>query len=209
VRIMTFPIVAALGVLASAAFAQQSPGATGDTIGHPPPLPGPPPIQKPRRRRLHRPLPRRRQANRRPKATPEHMGPPVPQNHTPQVRCRRWTPERAESSLNLTAPRKQSKLLHAVQWLVKLTAPRPALEFQIRGRKRRVGNNPAYPSSRESQIGYRTCRDGCGVVSTEIVPQNGRDWPTVISGPHLSHNPGADRAFFVTIRTSHCAIKSK
>jgi hypothetical protein len=46
VRILTFPIVAALGVLASAAFAQQSPGATGDTIGHPPPLPGPPPISE-------------------------------------------------------------------------------------------------------------------------------------------------------------------
>jgi hypothetical protein len=31
----------------SAALAQQSPGTTGDTLGHPPPLPGPPPISEP------------------------------------------------------------------------------------------------------------------------------------------------------------------
>jgi hypothetical protein len=46
VRIMIFPMVAALTVLASAALSQQSPE-TGDTIGHPPPLPGPPPISEP------------------------------------------------------------------------------------------------------------------------------------------------------------------
>ena len=190
-RIMTFPIVAALGVLASAAFAQQTPGATGDTIGHPPPLPGPPPISETTTPPTAPAASTPQAGQPAPKGyTGAYGPPPVRQNHTRQVRCRRWTRERAESSLNLTAPR-------------------PALEFQIRGRKRRVGNNPAYPSSSESQIGDRTCRDGRGVVSTEIVPQDGRDWPTVISGPHLSHNPGADRAFFVTIRTSHCAIKSK
>jgi hypothetical protein len=47
VRIMIFPMVAALAVLASAAFAQQSPGAAGDTIGHPPPLAGPQPLSEP------------------------------------------------------------------------------------------------------------------------------------------------------------------
>jgi hypothetical protein len=44
---MIFPMVAALAVLASAVFAQQSPEAAGDTIGHPPPLAGPPPLSEP------------------------------------------------------------------------------------------------------------------------------------------------------------------
>jgi hypothetical protein len=46
VRILIFPMVAALAVLASAALSQQSPG-IGDTIGHPQPLPGPPPLSEP------------------------------------------------------------------------------------------------------------------------------------------------------------------
>jgi hypothetical protein len=33
--------------------------------------------------------------------------------------------------------------------------------------------------------------------------------PAAISGPRLGRNPGPDRAFYVTIPTSHCAIKSK
>jgi len=43
-RIMIFPVAAVLCLMASAAPAQQSPG---DTIGHPPPLPGPPPLSEP------------------------------------------------------------------------------------------------------------------------------------------------------------------
>src|ERR1700675_5143677 len=46
-RGITLPMVAALSLLASAAPAQQSPATTGDTIGHPPPIPGPPPISEP------------------------------------------------------------------------------------------------------------------------------------------------------------------
>jgi len=46
-RKMIFPVAAVLTLMASAAAAQQSPQTTGDTIGHPPPLPGPPPISEP------------------------------------------------------------------------------------------------------------------------------------------------------------------
>jgi len=46
-RGITLPMVAVLSLLASAAPAQQPPAATGDTIGHPPPIPGPPPISEP------------------------------------------------------------------------------------------------------------------------------------------------------------------
>src|SRR4030081_1895788 len=46
-RIIFFPMVAVLSVLASSAPAQQSPERTGDTIGHPPPIPGPPPVSEP------------------------------------------------------------------------------------------------------------------------------------------------------------------
>src|SRR5467141_585272 len=46
-RILFFPVAAVLCLMASAAPAQQSPPTTGDTIGHPPPLPGPPPLSQP------------------------------------------------------------------------------------------------------------------------------------------------------------------
>src|SRR6266849_2636025 len=46
-RIMIFPVAAVLCLMASAAPTQQSPATTGDTIGHPPPLPGPPPLSEP------------------------------------------------------------------------------------------------------------------------------------------------------------------
>jgi hypothetical protein len=41
-RLMSYSAAMVLTLLSSAVCAQQSPGATGDTIGHPPPLPGPP-----------------------------------------------------------------------------------------------------------------------------------------------------------------------
>jgi hypothetical protein len=44
---LTLVSAAILLALLSFARAQQSPGSTGDTIGHPPPLPGPPPISEP------------------------------------------------------------------------------------------------------------------------------------------------------------------
>ncbi len=87
-RGITLPMVAVLSLLAAAAPAQQPPAATGDTIGHPPPIPGPPPISD-QRRSLHQPIRRRGQANRLPKATPALTRPPVHrQPHTPQVHCR-------------------------------------------------------------------------------------------------------------------------
>src|SRR5713101_6744599 len=46
-RGISLPMVAVLSLLAAAAPAQQPPAATGDTIGHPPPIPGPPPISEP------------------------------------------------------------------------------------------------------------------------------------------------------------------
>jgi hypothetical protein len=51
-RLISFSVIVSLALLSSAALAQQSPGTTGDravgdTIGHPPPLPGPPPISEP------------------------------------------------------------------------------------------------------------------------------------------------------------------
>ena len=51
-RLISFSVIVSLALLLSAALAQQSPGTTGDravgdTIGHPPPLPGPPPISEP------------------------------------------------------------------------------------------------------------------------------------------------------------------
>jgi len=44
-RLITFSAQMLLTLLSSAALAQQSPG-TGETIGHPPPIPGPPPISE-------------------------------------------------------------------------------------------------------------------------------------------------------------------
>ena len=46
-RILIFPVAAVLCLMASAAPAQQAPPTTGDTIGRPPPLPGPPPLSEP------------------------------------------------------------------------------------------------------------------------------------------------------------------
>src|ERR1700737_3968133 len=46
-RLISFSVTVLLTFLSSAAPAQQSPGTTGDTIGRPPPLPGPPPISEP------------------------------------------------------------------------------------------------------------------------------------------------------------------
>ena len=51
-RSISFSVTALLALLSSAALAQQSPETTGgrpsgDTIGHPPPLPGPPPLSQP------------------------------------------------------------------------------------------------------------------------------------------------------------------
>jgi hypothetical protein len=46
-RLISFSVTILLALLSSAALAQQSPGTTGDTIGHPPPIPGPPPISEP------------------------------------------------------------------------------------------------------------------------------------------------------------------
>jgi hypothetical protein len=44
---MSAAILLALLLLLSAAQAQQSPAGTGEAIGHPPPLPGPPPLSEP------------------------------------------------------------------------------------------------------------------------------------------------------------------
>jgi hypothetical protein len=46
-RLISFSAIISLALLSSAALAQQSPATTGDTIGRPPPLPGPPPISEP------------------------------------------------------------------------------------------------------------------------------------------------------------------
>jgi hypothetical protein len=46
-RILFFPVAAVLCLMASAAPAQQAPPTTGDAIGHPPPIPGPPPLSEP------------------------------------------------------------------------------------------------------------------------------------------------------------------
>ena len=45
-RLISFSATVLFTMLSSAALAQQS-GTSGDTIGHPPPLPGPPPISEP------------------------------------------------------------------------------------------------------------------------------------------------------------------
>jgi hypothetical protein len=46
-RSMYFVATMLLALLSPALHAQQTGGATGDTIGHPPPLPGPPPLSEP------------------------------------------------------------------------------------------------------------------------------------------------------------------
>jgi hypothetical protein len=46
-RLISFSVTILLALLSSAGLAQQSPGTTGETIGHPPPLGGPPPISEP------------------------------------------------------------------------------------------------------------------------------------------------------------------
>jgi hypothetical protein len=45
-RLISFSATISLALMSSAALAQ-SPATTGDTIGHPPPIPGPPPISEP------------------------------------------------------------------------------------------------------------------------------------------------------------------
>jgi hypothetical protein len=46
-RSISFSVTALLALLSSAALAQESSGTKGETIGHPPPLPSPPPISEP------------------------------------------------------------------------------------------------------------------------------------------------------------------
>jgi hypothetical protein len=46
-RLISFSASVVLTLLSSAALAQQPSGTAGDTIGHPPVLPGPPPISEP------------------------------------------------------------------------------------------------------------------------------------------------------------------
>jgi hypothetical protein len=46
-RSISFAATMLLALFSPAVLAQQSGGATGDTIGHPPPLPGPPPLSDP------------------------------------------------------------------------------------------------------------------------------------------------------------------
>ena len=46
-RLISFSVTFLLALLSSHTLAQQSPGTTGDTIGHPPPILGPPPISEP------------------------------------------------------------------------------------------------------------------------------------------------------------------
>jgi hypothetical protein len=46
-RLISFAAAISLTIVPVAALAQQSPPTTGDTIGHPPALPGPPPLQEP------------------------------------------------------------------------------------------------------------------------------------------------------------------
>jgi hypothetical protein len=46
-RLISFSVTVLLVLVSSAVRAQQSPGVTGDTIGHPPPLAGPPPLPEP------------------------------------------------------------------------------------------------------------------------------------------------------------------
>jgi hypothetical protein len=46
-RLVCFSVTVFLALMSSAVQAQQSPGTLGDTIGHPPPLPGPPPLSEP------------------------------------------------------------------------------------------------------------------------------------------------------------------
>jgi hypothetical protein len=47
-RLISFSVALSLALLSSAVLAQpQTPGTTGETIGHPPPIPGPPPLPGP------------------------------------------------------------------------------------------------------------------------------------------------------------------
>ena len=95
-RLISFSVMIALVLLSSVALAQQSPETTtgspvGDTIGHPPPLAGPPPVPNRRQRRSRdQPHPRLWQKSPPRKVTREHMRPPVHRRlPTRQVSCRR------------------------------------------------------------------------------------------------------------------------
>lgn len=76
-RLISFSSIISLALLSSAAFAQQVPGATGDksvgeTLGHPPPLAGPPPAQAPSS--APQPAPAG--------ATPQQSSEPAPKGYT-------------------------------------------------------------------------------------------------------------------------------
>jgi hypothetical protein len=56
-RLVHCSIAISFAVLAVAASAQQPPPTTGETIGHPPPLPGPPPVSEPGKPQSQQPTP--------------------------------------------------------------------------------------------------------------------------------------------------------
>ena len=97
-RLISFSALISLVLLSSVALAQQSPETTpdrsvGETMGHPPPLVGPPIPNHYQQQRLHRPVPRLWKKSPRRKVTLERMRPPVHRRpRTPRVHCRTWTP---------------------------------------------------------------------------------------------------------------------
>ena len=93
-RLISFSATVLLTLLSSAALAQQSPPATGDTIGHPPPIPAPPPMGEPSSTTQPAPT-----------ASPPRTSEPAPKGYTgaygPPVRQPRIT--RAQFRTNLRA----------------------------------------------------------------------------------------------------------
>src|ERR1700730_12158420 len=79
--------VVLLAVLSSTTLAQQSPGTTGDTIGRPPPLPGPPPISEPSTTSPSPAASTPQASQRAPKVNRGHAGPrgrPTPSSTVPR-----------------------------------------------------------------------------------------------------------------------------
>ena len=135
-RSISFSVTALLALLSSAALAQQSPETTGgrpsgDTIGHPPPLPGPPPISEPSSTtqpapaastpRASEPAPKGYTGAYAPAGTP-----PTPYSTGPLPK------EDSGPGRDVVGPDG-----HAAQPPERLTARLPALGFQRRARKRR------------------------------------------------------------------------
>ena len=139
-RLVHCSVALSFAFLAVAASAQQPPPAAGEAIGHPPPLPGPPPLSEPGESQSPQPTPdKAKPAADQPKRK-TILGPTRPRaRRRPRFRrvpCRKRTQDRVWTWQGLTERRVRRKPCRAGWPPTRRTASRPAWEFpnSMRGR---------------------------------------------------------------------------